>query len=203
MSSGHFLSILFAIFHPPTSSHYHHSLIHSIIDLDSYEQCYKLMWLQQCIKNACTSHIWTRASLTRDSSHCLLSVSKWFVFGITPEWTQFSSDSLQSPLKKCSIYVSIDLQMVWAIGSLYIKHTLSQVHYLLLPWSFYSFQDESFIKQLHISSVDTQDYCKYSFCVTCHLPWLSVTTTTMTITNNTSPQTASQFHTTVYSPSTS
>ena len=50
------------------------------------------MWLQQCIKDACISHIWTRASLIRDPSHCLLSVSKLFVSGITPERMRFSSN---------------------------------------------------------------------------------------------------------------
>ena len=159
MSSGPFSFNSFSLFFtPPTPSHHHHFPIYSIIDSDSYEHCYELMWLQQCIKDACISQIWTRASLTRDSSHCLLSVSKLFVFEITPEQTRFSLNSLHSPLKESNIYISIDLRTVWTIGSFYIKHTLSQIHYLLLPWSFCALQDDSLTKRPHTSSVDTQDW---------------------------------------------
>ena len=158
MSSGHFLSTLFAIFHPPTSSHHHHSLTYSIIDLDFYEQCYELMWLQQCIKDTCIAHIRTRASLTRDSSHCLSIVSKLFVSGITSERTWLPSNLLDSPLKECNIYVSADLRTIQTNGWFYIEHTFHYIHHFLLPWSFYSFQNKPFVKRLHILSVDTRDF---------------------------------------------
>ena len=76
------------------------------------------MWLKLCIKNTCTSHIRSRASLTRDSSHCLSIVSKLFVSGITSERTRLPSNLLHSPLKECNIYVSADsdqrLILYWA-----------------------------------------------------------------------------------------
>ena len=116
------------------------------------------MWLQLCIKNTCTSHIRTRASPTRYSSHCLLSVSKLFVSGITSEQTRFASNFLHHPLKECNIYVSINLRTVWAIGWFYIEHTFSKHYHLLLHWSFYSLQNAPFVKRLHIVPVDIQDY---------------------------------------------
>ena len=119
------------------------------------------MWLQLCIKNACISHIqWTRASLTRDSSHCLFVVYKLFFSGITSERMRFALKFLHSPFKECNIYVSIDLRTIPTNGWFYIEHTFHQIHHFLLPWSFYSFHNEPFIKQLHILSfVSTTPLC--------------------------------------------